>query len=551
MNTWKILPDLIQGITGKNGYLLPPRLTLEYAADRRDFDQLLKIASSPSFVAVNLTQDPIAGNQATTKAYVDGQIASVSSTGIPKINSFPFSLGPSSVAQRQFTIPMDLFDSVTDTLMVYIGTAYTPPSDYVITNTVRDGGGTVTARGYFTLNNVNGVDAGTVVDIIILKNVPIGTDGSINGAALAVNSVPLDRVQNAFDKRGGLISGELAIDSTTASLLKLSHTSPGIEFQDNVSTESRTMMAAIGMGTVLGSYTGGKGDLNILTASYAPGNTNAINFLTADTDLGNYIKRMSISKTGVVTTTHNILDNGDGSMDTSSSNTGFTGSIITRNRQVGGTAGMFMSMSHTSLVGGHIVVGDPGSALDAYAQRLVIASFANTAPGTGLKGVVISLQGNSDGPQDFRITNGNVLASTILTVTKDGNLSIAGSLTVGGNQTVAGTKSALVQTETHGDQLLFSVESPENRFEDFYEGILDIDGNCIIEMSPIFLETVEIYGNDYHVYVQGNIRGTYGITQRNTTNFVVEGEPGAEVMCRVLAWRRGYKDLRFNLALNL
>jgi hypothetical protein len=583
------------------------------------FDQSLKLIDSPTFVAVSITQDPISANQLTSKSYVDNQIASVSSTGIPKLNSYPFTLAPATSGQRQFTIPMDLFDSITDTLMVYIGSSYAPPSEYVVTNTVRDGGGTVTARGYFTLNEPTGVNAGVIIDIIVLKNVPIGVDGSINGAALAVNSIPFDRVQNAFgissvipignggtgsttknfvdlataqnisgiktfDDRvslGGLsgptfklqlyegnapyhmgmgvnmmaansfdiamgygdgqdtqfnvgapaslafntfvslfkikITGEIttknnvvdngvgvssfaapmSINGSSPVMLTLTSSNPGIVFQDNINTPSRSMAGGVGFGTVSGSYGTGKGDLNLYTLSYAAGATNAINFMTAADDVGGFLRRMTIARDGTV--------------------------AIVGNLSLGSAGGEKFYIYNNGAIKfgmGVDLVSTAGRELN------IFHSTSNNADGR------ISLGWRREG---------DGVHGAVLTVLPTG-VSIAGSYSA------TGTKSAIVPTMNYDDQLLYAMESPENRFEDFYEVMLDINGHAVVEMDPIFLETVEIYGDDYQVYVQGTIKGLYAITERNITNFVVEGEPNARVMCRAIAWRYGYKDLRFNWA---
>ncbi|QGG57406.1 hypothetical protein [Paenibacillus sp. B01] len=113
---------------------------------------------------------------------------------------------------------------------------------------------------------------------------------------------------------------------------------------------------------------------------------------------------------------------------------------------------------------------------------------------------------------------------------------------------VAGTKSAVVSTSTYGDQYLFAIESPENRFEDYGEAMTDQEGQVIVSMDPIFLETVEIKGEDYHVFIQSIDEGAFYVPERYTDRFMVKGKPNSRFMYRIAAWRRGYHSLRFNHA---
>src|SRR4051812_46643053 len=64
--------------------------------------------------------------------------------------------------------------------------------------------------------------------------------------------------------------------TTTPTTVRLSSFAPGIEFQDNVTIASRTMLGAFGFGTAAGHYGGGAGDLNFATAAYAGGQSNGI-----------------------------------------------------------------------------------------------------------------------------------------------------------------------------------------------------------------------------------------------------------------------------------
>ncbi|WP_068616458.1 tail fiber protein [Paenibacillus tuaregi] len=127
-----------------------------------------------------------------SKAYTDQQINLVTETGIPKLVSYPLLVTATTDNQTSFEIPLDTFDSNTDTLLVSINRATLDATQYTVTNTVREGSGKVTQRA--KLNLSEGISKTSEVAMVVLKNVPIGAEGAINGAVLAEGSVPINRV---------------------------------------------------------------------------------------------------------------------------------------------------------------------------------------------------------------------------------------------------------------------------------------------------------------------------------------------------------------------
>ncbi|WP_068784112.1 phage tail protein [Paenibacillus phocaensis] len=159
--------------------------------------------SEPGIVRLSNATDSTAEDTAATpravkdvalqaKAYTDQQINLVTETGIPKLVSYPLKVTATVDNQTEFEIPLDLFDADTDTLMVAINRAVLDPTQYTVTNTIRDGAGQVTQRAKITL--LSGITATSEMTMVVLKNVPLGEDGAINGAVLAVDSVPINRV---------------------------------------------------------------------------------------------------------------------------------------------------------------------------------------------------------------------------------------------------------------------------------------------------------------------------------------------------------------------
>lgn len=160
-------------------------------------------------VQLSSATDSAAENQAATpkaikdaalqaKSYTDQQISLVTETGIPKLVSYPLLVTATADNQKVFEIPLDLFDANTDTLLVAINRAVLDATQYTLTNTVRDGAGQVTQRA--KINLLSGVAATSEVTMVVLKNVPIGPDGAINGGVLATGSVPINRVDGLQDK---------------------------------------------------------------------------------------------------------------------------------------------------------------------------------------------------------------------------------------------------------------------------------------------------------------------------------------------------------------
>jgi hypothetical protein len=119
-----------------------------------------------------------------------------------------------------------------------------------------------------------------------------------------------------------------------------------------------------------------------------------------------------------------------------------------------------------------------------------------------------------------------------------------------GNLWAAGTKSAVVQTATNGQRLLYAVESPEVWFEDVGSASL-VKGEAVVTFDPIFAETVNLE-EDYHVSLTALCQEpvVLFVTQKGTQGFTVRGVSldGQPSSCafdyRVDAKRLGYEDVR-------
>jgi hypothetical protein len=99
----------------------------------------------------------------------------------------------------------------------------------------------------------------------------------------------------------------------------------------------------------------------------------------------------------------------------------------------------------------------------------------------------VYLDTNGNGNSQFEIWSTNTFPGVILTVKENGDL------------WAAGTMSAMVGTASHGQRLLYALESPEVWFEDFGSAALT-DGAATVIFEPVFAETVDL-ATDYHVFV--------------------------------------------------
>ena len=126
--------------------------------------------------------DRLAENVATQE-YVDNAIASVSADGIPKLVTIPLEIVAETDGQTEFTIEMETFDANTDTVLVLDGRGLLlPNSDYTVSGNVV----TVT----------NAWNAGDVGGLLILKNVPVGDDGTVSGAVIADGTIGAEKLAN-------------------------------------------------------------------------------------------------------------------------------------------------------------------------------------------------------------------------------------------------------------------------------------------------------------------------------------------------------------------
>lgn len=121
----------------------------------------------------------------------------------------------------------------------------------------------------------------------------------------------------------------------------------------------------------------------------------------------------------------------------------------------------------------------------------------------------------------------------------------AASTTIHGDLKVNGTKNRVVETSA-GKVLMNAVESTYAVFEDFGTGTTDEKGNCLVELDPLFLETVSTDAG-YWVQLTPYVGGAVAIADKGTDRFAVQGTPGLKFDWRVTVKQKGYESVRMDI----
>ena len=98
------------------------------------------------------------------------------------LRRYAYVLTATTAGQKAFTIPLSIFDATTDTLFIVQNRTSLNNTDYTIADKI--------------ITLTEGVTVGTEISIVILKNVPVGQDGSLDGNTLAVNSTDANRLKD-------------------------------------------------------------------------------------------------------------------------------------------------------------------------------------------------------------------------------------------------------------------------------------------------------------------------------------------------------------------
>jgi hypothetical protein len=142
----------------------------------------------------------------------------------------------------------------------------------------------------------------------------------------------------------------------------------------------------------------------------------------------------------------------------------------------------------------------------------------------------------------------------LFNVSNNGNIGIGtrnptATLHVNGNFVATGSKSAVVETASYGNRLMYAVESPENWFEDFGGGQLTY-GQAVVGIEEIFSQTVNTDMN-YHVFLTPSGPCTLYVAEKTPNHFRVKllsGAADCKFDYRIIAKRTGYEKARLEEA---
>ena len=111
---------------------------------------------------------------------------------------------------------------------------------------------------------------------------------------------------------------------------------------------------------------------------------------------------------------------------------------------------------------------------------------------------------------------------------------------VQGDFTVSGTKNRAVET-SQGTVLMSAYETASPYFGDIGSGMTDEAGACVVELDPLFLETVST-DSGYVVFLQKRGPGDLWVESKEAGRFTVRGTAGLSFDYEVKARQKGYEN---------
>lgn len=115
-----------------------------------------------------------------------------------------------------------------------------------------------------------------------------------------------------------------------------------------------------------------------------------------------------------------------------------------------------------------------------------------------------------------------------------------------GDTYVYGTKNAIVPT-SNGMAAINAYETAEYYFGDIGKAKTDKNGQVLIQLDPLFLETINT-SIPYHVFVSPYENANVWVEQMDQNSFIVKSsEPDVEFSWEIKAKRKGYEDHRLEI----
>lgn len=135
----------------------------------------------------------------------------------------------------------------------------------------------------------------------------------------------------------------------------------------------------------------------------------------------------------------------------------------------------------------------------------------------------------------------DIAAKNFIVTLKNG-----GESTIFGNFTVTGSKNAVVPT-SKGMVAINAYETAEYYFGDIGKAKTDENGQVLIQLDPLFLETVNTL-IPYHVFVSPYGDATVWVDQMDRSTFLVKSnKPNIEFSWEIKAKRLGYENNRLKI----
>lgn len=128
----------------------------------------------------------------------------------------------------------------------------------------------------------------------------------------------------------------------------------------------------------------------------------------------------------------------------------------------------------------------------------------------------------------------------------EASIIVEGNMSVTKGLKVFGTKNAVVPT-SQGMAAINAYETAEYYFGDIGKSKTDKHGQVLIQLDPLFLETVNT-SIPYHVFVSPYDNATVWVEQKDHGSFIVKSsKPNVEFSWEIKAKRLGYEDTRLEV----
>lgn len=340
--------------------------------------------------------------------------------------------------------------------------------------------------------------------------------------------------------KGGPItaSGTLSIDTTKVPLLAANNTFTGTQTIHNTTIISGTNSA--GVLQVTNTATSGK-------APAIVGTTDS----SAAAGIKGIVTATSGTEAGVVGSTSSAEGDGVQGLSPYVGVYGLTTGIPSSSSDVlAGVHGVasFFSADEAGIAGTGSTISSTGSALGGAAGVWGDTAVGNAGvTGTADDAYAGTFYNESNDFSTLYLQNLGTGGTGAATLVAQGQSGVC-SMDTGGNLGCSGEVITAAGVDNGARKVaLYSMQSPENWFEDFGSGTLR-NGAASIALDPTFAQTVNT-GTEYHVFLtpNGDCKGLY-VSQKSAGSFEIRelggGHSSVAFDYRIVAKRNGYEKVR-------